>query len=149
MWGLLADKGYQGADAFVRAYVPKKKGTKRLYSQMDEEGNSKLRRDRVIVENFYGRATSLWNVLREKWRWDHETFDMVQRVTYALTNFHISLHPLRAEDGDFYHKVIARYIAQGKERAEKEKTWRDTSKQRRKRRLEFSQREREMRFAQQ
>jgi hypothetical protein len=82
---------------------------------------------------------------RTKVHWDIQ----IEHRYPSLTNFHISLHPLRAEDGDFYHKVIARYIAQGKERAEKEKTWRDTSKERRKRRLEFSQREREMRFTQQ
>jgi hypothetical protein len=29
MWGLLADKGYQGADALIRAYVPKKKKKKK------------------------------------------------------------------------------------------------------------------------
>jgi hypothetical protein len=143
-WGIIADRGYQGADGVLRAYTPKKG----QLTAEEEEENRRISQDRVIVENFYGRATSLWGALRDKWRWDHEIFDLVQEFAYLLTNYHISLNPLRASDGDFYRKVLMKYKMEGKKRAEKEKRWRQASRERRRRRLEMARMERATRLSQ-
>ncbi|RHY00898.1 hypothetical protein DYB37_013097, partial [Aphanomyces astaci] len=36
-------------------------------------------------------------------------YSAIQRVTFALTNFHLSLLPLRNDDEDYYGGVLARY----------------------------------------
>ncbi|ETW03536.1 hypothetical protein H310_04964 [Aphanomyces invadans] len=37
-----------------------------------------------------------------------KSYDSIQRTTFALTNFHVSLMPLRYEDATFYGQVLAR-----------------------------------------
>ncbi|KAE9206615.1 hypothetical protein PF002_g19957 [Phytophthora fragariae] len=64
--------------------------------------------DRVIVENYFGRMKTLWGVCFDKWRWDEGAYDLFFRVCLALTNAHVRLRPLRAEEGDDYQRYDAR-----------------------------------------
>lgn len=41
---------------------------------------------------------------------------MISRITFALTNFHTSLMPLRATDGDFYKATLGKYFTQGEDK---------------------------------
>lgn len=34
---------------------------------------------------------------------------MIARLCFAMTNFHVSLKPLRSQDSNFYANVLARY----------------------------------------
>jgi hypothetical protein len=67
-WALLADKGYAGADALLRAITPKKALPNRRLSVEDAISNQKLSSIRVICENFYGRLKGLFAICAEKYR---------------------------------------------------------------------------------
>nr|CCA18977.1 AlNc14C60G4437 [Albugo laibachii Nc14] len=41
------------------------------------------------------------------------TLDVISRLTFALTNFHVSRMSLRASDGEFYKSALAKYYSQG------------------------------------
>ena len=97
-WGVLMDKGYQGASEYVRAIIPKKKPHGKLLPVDDENWNATVSSDRIIVENFFGRLTKLWGVISSKYRWSEEGYDDIFRLCVALTNYHISFHPLRDEE---------------------------------------------------
>lgn len=62
MWGLLADKGYQGILEMVRGITPKKKPGSRL-GLSDETFNRQVSSDHIFVENYFGRLCGLWNLL--------------------------------------------------------------------------------------
>ena len=63
--------------------------------------------DRVPVENGFGRGQSLFGVLHHKYTWCRERLDEIIDICFALTNYHIRLHPLRAEDREYYHRVLS------------------------------------------
>lgn len=115
MWALLTDKGYQGATRIMRAIQPKKKPIGAELSRDEVQRNVRVSSDRVLVENYFGRVCSLWKISRSTFVWGHESYDMLSRITFALTNFHVSLMPLRAHDGDFYRSALAKYYSQGEE----------------------------------
>ncbi|ETM35519.1 hypothetical protein L914_17598 [Phytophthora nicotianae] len=83
--------------------------------------NDKLARDRVIVENFFGRLKTLWGICSDKWRFDEASYDLYFRACVALTNVHVRLRPLRGDDGKDYSKYDARLCEIGTELLEKQK----------------------------
>ena len=98
-WGVLMDKGYQGAADVLRAVIPKKKPARGVLSRDDEEFNKKLSSDRIIVENFFGRLGMLWTVCSAKYAWSENMYDTFFGISIAFTNFHITLNNLEDEDG--------------------------------------------------
>ena len=75
---------------------------------MDElERNNRISSDRVVVENFFGRVCMLFGIICNKYRWSREKFSLIVDFCFSLTNFHIRLHPLREQDGEYYKKVMA------------------------------------------
>ena len=68
-WGVLMDKGYQGAADVLRAVIPKKRPVRGPLSREDEEYNKKLSSDRILVENFFRRLGSLSYVCSAKYVW--------------------------------------------------------------------------------
>jgi hypothetical protein len=135
MWGVLVDKGYQGAMSILRAIHPKKKPKGGELTREDVERNVRVSSDRVIVENYFGRVCSLWKISRSTYRWSHNSYDVVTRITFALTNFHVSLMPLRAADGEYYKQAVAKYVSQGQERATSRARAQATYRRRRQARL--------------
>ncbi|KAF0710684.1 hypothetical protein AaE_012427 [Aphanomyces astaci] len=109
MWALLVDKGYYGASAEVRAIHPKKNPPRGALDPEDIVRNRRVSSDRVVVENFFGRVCSLWKVSYATFTWSTKFYDDIQRLTFALTNFHVSLLPLRETDRHWYRSVLARY----------------------------------------
>ena len=63
--------------------------------------------DRVLVENGFGRGQSLFGVLHHKYTWCRERLDEIIDISFSLTNYHIRLRPLRAEDREYYHRVLS------------------------------------------
>lgn len=59
---MLADKGCQGAAEFSMQIHPRKKPHLGSFSTEDEAFNRKVSSDRIIVENYFGRMSSLWTV---------------------------------------------------------------------------------------
>ena len=73
----------------------------------DKQRNGRISTDCVIVENFFGRASEKCGILAGKYTWDRDTFNLVIDVCFSLRNFHIMLHPLREQDGQYYKEVLA------------------------------------------
>ena len=112
LWAVLVDKGYQGIQNSVRSIQPKKQPRNGSLSADDIERNHRVSSDRVIVENYFGRLCMLWKIMYKKFTLSEERYDQILRLCVALTNFHVSLNPLRAEDSDYYGRTLARYASQ-------------------------------------
>ncbi|ETV66229.1 hypothetical protein H257_17271 [Aphanomyces astaci] len=97
-WACLVDMGYIGVDHTLRGIHPKRSPQNVALDVADVERNRRVSSDRVVVESFFGRVCSLWKI-----------YGVIQRTTFALTNFHISLMPVRAEDEVYYALIMARY----------------------------------------
>ncbi|KAH9109279.1 hypothetical protein AeMF1_015637 [Aphanomyces euteiches] len=137
LWATLQDKGYQGVDDAIRSIRPTKKPKNASMTRQELKGNNRVSSDRVLVENMFGRTCSLWKIAYATFTWSEEKYDLVQCLVWALTNFHTSLHPLRAQDKEFYSSVMARYISMAEERVEKKKSQRQASRDRRQVRLDL------------
>jgi hypothetical protein len=131
-WGVLADKGYQGAGEILRSTIPKKKPKNGVLTPADKKRNERLSSDRIIVENFFGRLSGLWKVMRVTYKWGEDKYDQIMRLCVALTNYHIRINPLRAEDGDYYEMIKSRYYSQGEDARAKQLTQRQKSNNKRK-----------------
>ncbi|ETV71828.1 hypothetical protein H257_12968 [Aphanomyces astaci] len=118
-WAVLVDKGYIGLAASARAIHPKKKPVSGTLDRFDMDRNKEVSSDRVVVENFFGRMCSLWKVSYATFVWGEKLYDDIQRFTFALTNFHATLMPLRLEDNDHYRAVMARYKSMAAENTSK------------------------------
>ncbi|KAF0708679.1 hypothetical protein AaE_013117 [Aphanomyces astaci] len=118
-WTVLVDKGYIGLAASARAIHPKKKPVSGTSDRFDMDRNKEVSSDRVVVQNFFGRVCSLWKVSYATFVWGEKLYDDIQRFTFALTNFHATLMPLRLEDNDHYRAVMARYKSMAAENTSK------------------------------
>lgn len=113
MWGVLVDKGYQGIHTHLRGIHPTRKPRGGELSHTERERNKRISSDRVLVENYFGRLSSLWRVMFTTFKWNEDKYDQLVRICVALTNFHVTLSPLRAEDSDNYQRQMARYVSMG------------------------------------
>ncbi|KAF0707827.1 hypothetical protein AaE_013452 [Aphanomyces astaci] len=125
-WACLVDMGYIGIAHSLRGIHPKRRPVNGALDATDIQHNQLVSSDRVIVENFFGRVCLLWKISYATYTWSEGNYNLMQRTTFALTNFHLSMFPLRADDEDFYGSVIARY-----ERMANEKKRRRAESQRR------------------
>ena len=107
-WGILGDKGYQGGTRHIRMIHPVKQPINGTLTA-DEVFNEELSSDRIIVENYFGRLSSLWTVMSNKYKWNEDTYDLVFRTCVALTNIHVKFNTLRDSDQSFY-KSLQNYL---------------------------------------
>lgn len=137
-WAILMDKGYQGANQYVRAIIPKKKPHGKMLSIDDASWNATVASDRIIVENFFGRLTKLWGIISSKFRWGEESYDAIFRLCVAFTNYHISQHPLRDdEDAAHYNRYKNRNYEIGARMAAKRKSTQKKYRDKRRKRIEM------------
>lgn len=119
-WVVLGDKAYQGPDTDTpeihRMFVRRAPRTAR-----DREQNAVLSRIRVPVEQFFGRLTKLWKILRGIYRYDHSHFDTDFDNCVLLTNEHIRNHELVEIDRLFYRALISERKRLHEQREEKQK----------------------------
>jgi hypothetical protein len=108
-WAVLVDKGYQGLDSELRTLQPKKKPRGGELTAEDVNRNTKISSDRVLVENFFGRVCGLWKIMYATFKWNEDRYDLIARACFALTNFHVSDRPLRAQDQMDLRRTLARY----------------------------------------
>ncbi|ETV68645.1 hypothetical protein H257_15451 [Aphanomyces astaci] len=108
-WTVLVDKIYVGLTGMTRAIHPKKRPVHGALDRADLERNTNVSSDRVIVENFFGHVCFLWKISNSTFVWGTKCYDSIQRRTFALTNFHLALMPLRQDDRHQYRAVLARY----------------------------------------
>ena len=95
---ILTDKGYKGAADILRVLSPMKKPTHGRLFVDDERSTAELSSDRVVVENFFGRQSSLWAIIGSKFTWSESCYDSIFQFSVALTNLHIGWHALRKGD---------------------------------------------------
>eukprot|EP00171_Calliarthron_tuberculosum_P021823 IDg21823t1 len=133
-WAFLADKGYQGAQEMIRCVIPFKKPARGVLSADQEKFNRDLSSDRILVENYFGRMLSLWNVMSQKWTWSETLYDTVVCMCVGLTNIHVDSKPLRSVDSDWYNRYMNRLLHIGdsrkRKRAETQAMYRERRKQR-------------------
>ncbi|RHY16177.1 hypothetical protein DYB25_010342 [Aphanomyces astaci] len=108
-WAVLVDKVYIGLTSAVRAIHPKKKPVNGLFYRVDLDRNANVLSDGVIVENFFGRVCLLRKISNSTFVWGTKLNDAIQRLAFALTNFHVFTMPLRQDDHHQYRSVLARY----------------------------------------
>ncbi len=72
-WALLADKGNQGSDEFLRCVTTHKKPKRGVLTREEIEFNKKHSSDRILVENYFGRMGQLWSLLSSKYVWSEST----------------------------------------------------------------------------
>ena len=96
---VLGDSGYQGlANEIPGGVTPHKKPRNGELTEQQQQENSVIGRNRIIVENWFGRHKILWAICAGTFRQDIRRYEAVWGFCAALTNFHISLHPLRANE---------------------------------------------------
>ena len=91
----------------VSAVIPQKRPKGGHLNLAARQRNRKVGHDRVPVENGFGRGQSLFGVLHRKYTWCRERLNEIIDICLSLTNYHIRLHPLRAEDREYYHRVLS------------------------------------------
>jgi hypothetical protein len=110
-WKIMADKGYIGNpnDTHPLERVCPHKG--RL-TEPQRAWNGLFARERVVVEQYLGRLSRLWEVLNTTWTYDEEHFDTDFSIACMLTNEHIRQFDLEEGDRQFHiHRNYAWRIA--------------------------------------
>ena len=113
-WGILLDKAYIGVQDTVRGIIPKKKP--RAPGRLDNDAwqrNLDIASDRVIVENYFGRLTTMFGLFAKKYTWSRERFPVVMSIALSLTNFSVLKHPLRSQEVEYYKMILADLDAKG------------------------------------
>ncbi|KAG3087490.1 hypothetical protein PI124_g17382 [Phytophthora idaei] len=94
----------------LRCIHPKKKPRNGEHTAKEPVRNGNNSPDGVLVENFFDRVCTLWKITHSTFKWNESAFDSFTRTCFALTNFHVEVNPLRADDC-FYESVMGRYAA--------------------------------------
>lgn len=96
----LFDKGYTGLNnTYSEAIVTIRKPKNRDLTQEENNVNNRIEGDRSIVENFFGRLKTIFGILAVRFRGDKKNhLQHIIPICMSLTNYHISLHPLRQEE---------------------------------------------------
>ena len=109
-WAVIANKGYQGLQEIHQAIIPIKRRPRQVLSASDDAFNRQVSSDRIIIENYFGRLSSLWAFFSVKWRRSLNFYEDFFQVPAALTDFNITSHPLRARNGDKYVQFRNRLV---------------------------------------
>ena len=116
-WSVMADKGYIGLQNQVRAVIPKRKPRERELTRSEKMENLKIASSRIIVENFFGRVCSLWSISHKTFTWNHDLYDDVVSVCFALTNYHILSNPLRSTDSELFCNIRKHYLVMARKQS--------------------------------
>ena len=103
---ILADKGYQ--DDSSNLLVTPVKGNFYTLKPEQLKYNEDLGKIRILIENYFGRLKSKFNIMKEKYRGSHSNYKDFFILCCALINFDIlNEHPLRQIDYDFFSRERA------------------------------------------
>ncbi|KAJ4454212.1 hypothetical protein PAPYR_11126 [Paratrimastix pyriformis] len=90
---MLGDRAYLGAAAAAKVACGYREPVTREERRLNEE----IVRQRILIENTFGRIKSKWRILRDRWR--HSLGRLHPRVLRTLIKIHnldLDLHPMRA-----------------------------------------------------
>ena len=94
---LLANSECMNLDeGYYELIVSKRKPTREELSQKDEETNSKLHLDKVLVEDFFGRLKVMFGILASPYRCALNTLEDVVITCICLLNPKLKRQPLRS-----------------------------------------------------
>lgn len=115
---ILGDKGYQNSESDI--LVTPIKGTTATLSREALLFNQNLGQVRIIIENFFGRLKSRYEIMSNVFRSDRDSYTSYFIICCALVNFEqiICNHPLREDDSIFYKKLLVTMERKMKEREE-------------------------------
>lgn len=91
---IFADKGFIGCETKLPVVIPYKKKPNKELTQKQGEYNKSLSIHRVICERWYGRLKSLFRIIASEYHNDRDEYEVFFRLCAALTNYHITQHPL-------------------------------------------------------
>ncbi|KAG3246769.1 hypothetical protein PI124_g8514 [Phytophthora idaei] len=57
----------------------------------------------------------LWRICAEKFRWSEPLYDDIFQICVSLTNYHVTMHPLRDDNGLSFRQYQGRLLAIGAE----------------------------------
>ena len=124
MWGAILDCGYEGARDYGRFITPKKKTACRDLDAGNRKRNGCIEEDCVLVENYFGRAKTLWGMADRTYRLRNAMYGFYMKFVFALTNYHVTLMPLRAEDGNvkrnYYQRLLDNHKRSTKKRQQQQ-----------------------------
>jgi len=124
-WAEMLDSGYEGLSSEYRVITPKKKKKGLSLSQNDKEFNKKFASCRVIVENFYGRLKSSWEILNKRFKvseeGDYKKISLIVTNCLYLTSFLVMKHPLRSEDKVNHERIVKHLQVKQHAKTEKKK----------------------------
>jgi hypothetical protein len=94
--GVLADNGFQGVQRFLPASViARRKPRGRQLPRADRRFNRRLSRRRILVENFFGRMKTIFNIVGETCRGSWRHMMKILPVCVWLTGLTLEDSPLR------------------------------------------------------
>jgi hypothetical protein len=98
---VLADLGFQGCDKDTQdgireLEIPYKRLADGVLTAEQQEYNFMLSRNRIIIENFFARLKGEFKIVKLPFQERIDTFEVVLEAAVWLTDFDISLRPLRS-----------------------------------------------------
>lgn len=111
-WSELCDTRYIGLQNEILVICPKTKPINGWSTADDKLRHHRITHDRVIVENVFGRLC-LYVLFSQNWRQSNETYGHCLETVLALTNYHITLNSLRADDVTVCNAVRNRQFSIG------------------------------------
>lgn len=118
---ILADKAYIGDSGSPRVVLvtPIKKEPGLFLTAAQLTYNRIHARNRIVVENFFGRLTAKFSITLYRWAGDVSLYPTVFLACCALVNFDLRPDggsPLRRDDGHFYRRCVTREILEAIDR---------------------------------
>ena len=112
MW-VLADGGYRSIEETTNAILPERKPRNSELSIEQKEFNKKLGSARVLIENYFGRMKRKFLAVAGVVRIKQDKLQALVYLAFALTNYDIHNHPLRAdkEEESFYEADLSDFRA--------------------------------------
>ena len=106
-YAVLMDKAYIGIEDQIRAIIPERNPPRGHLPQASKERNRLISHDRVLPENYFGHNAKINGLFAKQYTLSRDRLDVLVDFCFSLTNFHISLHPLREADREYYHQLLA------------------------------------------
>ena len=99
--------------------------------------NRMISRDRIIVENVFGRLCDLWTVMSTKCKCKESSDDSVFKLYVSMKTICILWSPLREVDGQLYQQIETRRYGIAESQAERKNFVQANYREKRRRRMDI------------